>query len=77
MAVADLAAYVEFALETFGPERLLFGSDWPVCLLAASYETWQGRPGPHGGPVDLRARGRLRWRAEAVYRLSVAPDRVG
>jgi L-fuconolactonase len=22
----------------FGPERLLFGSDWPVCLLAATYE---------------------------------------
>ena len=26
------------ALEAFGPERLLFGSDWPVCLVAASYE---------------------------------------
>jgi L-fuconolactonase len=24
-------------LEFFGPERLLFGSDWPVCRLAASY----------------------------------------
>jgi L-fuconolactonase len=29
--------YLEFALETFGPERLLFGSDWPVCTVAASY----------------------------------------
>ena len=35
--VADLAPFVEIALETFGPSRLLFGSDWPVCLLAASY----------------------------------------
>ena len=26
------------ALEVFGPDRLLFGSDWPVCLVAASYE---------------------------------------
>jgi L-fuconolactonase len=26
---------LDVALETFGPERLLFGSDWPVCLLAA------------------------------------------
>jgi L-fuconolactonase len=25
------------ALAAFGPERLMFGSDWPVCLLAASY----------------------------------------
>jgi L-fuconolactonase len=35
--VADLAPYVEVVLEAFGPERLAFGSDWPVCLLAASY----------------------------------------
>jgi L-fuconolactonase len=25
------------ALEAFGPGRLMFGSDWPVCLLAGSY----------------------------------------
>jgi L-fuconolactonase len=35
---ADLAPYLERALEWFGEERLLFGSDWPVCTLAASYE---------------------------------------
>jgi L-fucono-1,5-lactonase len=29
---------VDVALEAFGPQRLMFGSDWPVCLLAASYE---------------------------------------
>jgi L-fuconolactonase len=34
----DLRPYVEFALESFGPERLMFGSDYPVCLLASSYE---------------------------------------
>lgn len=33
----DLAPFVERAVGWFGPERLLFGSDWPVCLLAASY----------------------------------------
>jgi L-fuconolactonase len=36
--VADLRPYVEAALEAFGPERLMFGTDWPVCELAASYE---------------------------------------
>ncbi|WP_184928966.1 amidohydrolase family protein [Saccharothrix ecbatanensis] len=36
--VADLRPYVEVALEAFGPDRLMVGSDWPVCLLAASYE---------------------------------------
>jgi L-fuconolactonase len=35
--VADLAPAVDLALEAFGPDRLLFGSDWPVCLLAGSY----------------------------------------
>jgi L-fuconolactonase len=30
--------YVDKALEYFGPQRMMFGSDWPVCLLAASYE---------------------------------------
>jgi L-fuconolactonase len=35
--VDDLRPYVEIALEAFGPSRLVFGTDWPVCLLAASY----------------------------------------
>jgi L-fuconolactonase len=33
-----LRPYVETVLEAFGPARVMFGSDWPVCLLAASYE---------------------------------------
>jgi len=33
----QLAPYVSRALEWFGPSRLMFGSDWPVCLLAGSY----------------------------------------
>jgi L-fuconolactonase len=33
----DLRPYVERALDLFGPQRLIFGSDHPVCLLAASY----------------------------------------
>ncbi|HWC87998.1 MAG TPA: amidohydrolase family protein, partial [Pirellulales bacterium] len=30
--------YVQAALDLFGPDRLMFGSDWPVCELAASYD---------------------------------------
>jgi len=30
--------YLDVAVEAFGPDRVLFGSDWPVCLLAAPYE---------------------------------------
>jgi L-fuconolactonase len=33
----DIRPYLDVAFEAFGPERLMFGSDWPVCLLAASY----------------------------------------
>ena len=33
----DIYPYMDKVLEFFGPERLLFGSDWPVCRLAASY----------------------------------------
>jgi L-fuconolactonase len=36
-SVEDLRPYVDRALEFFGPKRMMFGSDWPVCLLAASY----------------------------------------
>lgn len=35
--VDDLRPYVEHVIECFGAERLMFGSDWPVCLLAANY----------------------------------------
>jgi L-fuconolactonase len=34
---ADIDPYLDVVFEAFGPERLMFGSDWPVCLLAASY----------------------------------------
>ena len=34
---ADLKPYVEVALSAFGPERCMFGSDWPVCELAGKY----------------------------------------
>jgi L-fuconolactonase len=30
--------YLDAVFEAFGPDRLMFGSDWPVCLLAGSYE---------------------------------------
>ena len=35
---ADLVPYVSRLLEWFGPKRLMFGSDWPVCELAGTYD---------------------------------------
>jgi len=33
----QITPYMEVAFEAFGPDRLMIGSDWPVCLVAASY----------------------------------------
>ena len=32
--------YFDAVLESFGPQRLMFGSDWPVCLVATEYARW-------------------------------------
>ena len=37
---AQLFPYIDTALQAFGPDRLLYGSDWPVCLLATSLPRW-------------------------------------
>jgi L-fuconolactonase len=36
--VSDFTVYIQHILEVFGPNRVMFGSDWPVCLLAAQYD---------------------------------------
>ncbi len=36
----DLAPVVNYTLDTFGPDRVMFGGDWPVCTLRASYRQW-------------------------------------
>lgn len=36
----DLRPYVEHVIECFGWERVMFGSDWPVCTLSATYRQW-------------------------------------
>jgi len=38
--VEQLKPYVEHLLEHFGPKRIIWGSDWPVCTLASTYDQW-------------------------------------
>jgi L-fuconolactonase len=38
--VTDLKPYFDVALGVFGPDRILFGGDWPVCNLATDYNRW-------------------------------------
>lgn len=37
---ASIKPYVDLATDVFGPARLMFGSDWPVCRLRTEYGTW-------------------------------------
>jgi L-fuconolactonase len=37
---AELRPYVDVVLDAFGPDRVLFGSDWPVCLVVCGYARW-------------------------------------
>lgn len=36
--VTDIYPYLDVVFEAFGPSRLMYGSDWPVCLLASNYD---------------------------------------
>ena len=67
---ADLRPFVESVVDWFGVERLMFGSDWPVCLLAASYggvvEGLVKALGPLSGDDKARIFG---VNADRVYRL--------
>lgn len=38
--VGLLRPYFDTVLEAFGPQRVMYGSDWPVCLLRGSYQQW-------------------------------------
>jgi L-fuconolactonase len=38
----DIIPYMDVVLEAFGPDHIMFGSDWPVCLVASSYERMFG-----------------------------------
>ena len=37
---AQLRFYIDTAMDAFGPKRIMFGSDWPVCLSATTYKSW-------------------------------------
>jgi L-fuconolactonase len=39
-SIESLRPYLDVVVEAFGPERLMAGSDWPVCLVATEYERW-------------------------------------
>ena len=67
----DLAPYVSHVLEVFGPERVAFGGDWPVILLASSYVRWVETLQALTASLPESARRKL-WHENAsrIYRLA-------
>ena len=56
---ADLKPYVQTALEAFGPDRCMFGSDWPVCELAATYQQVYDALNEALGPISQDEREKI------------------
>jgi L-fuconolactonase len=67
----QLDVYIETVLSAFGPERVMFGSDWPVCLLAISYRRWAELVGDRLAKLSADEQARV-WSGTAIeaYRLS-------
>jgi L-fuconolactonase len=74
----QIAPYVDALVASFGPDRLMFGSDWPVCLLAATYDevatVARDLLSRHLGPAELdQVFGAT---ARSVYNLGRQPRRT-
>lgn len=54
-----LRPYLDVAFEAFGADRVLFGSDWPVCLVAAPYDRVLGVITEYAGALSLNERDAL------------------
>lgn len=71
----DLQPYLEWAMEHFSADRLMYGSDWPVCLLAGSYDRVVEALEVNLGALPTADREKIWGRTAAkFYRLDVASD---
>ncbi|THD46901.1 MAG: amidohydrolase [Bradyrhizobium sp.] len=67
----DIRPYVEHAIDCFGWDRVVWGSDWPVCTLTASLSIWVAASQAIVKDCSLDERGRLfRRNAERIWRLA-------
>ena len=68
----DFRPYLDVVVEAFGPDRLMIGSDWPVCTLSGSYESAMGIVMDYIGqfPVEAQA-GILGGNCERFYGLGI------
>lgn len=67
----DLRPFIEHVIASFGWDRVLFGSDWPVCTLAASYQQWvEALRAITKGASEVNQRKLFYENAVRVYRLT-------
>jgi predicted TIM-barrel fold metal-dependent hydrolase len=67
----DLAPIVDYCLDAFGPDRVVFGGDWPVCLTGGSLRTWVDMLSEIIAARPAADRTKL-WSANAVRHYSLA-----
>ncbi len=76
-SVEDLSPWVDHLLDCFGPERLMWGSDWPVVDLAGGYARWRAAAEALLEPLAPREREAvLGANATAFYRLAPQPEEI-
>ena len=67
----DTKPYIDFAINTFGADRLMFGSDWPVCTLAGDYaKVWNETNKALEGRPQLVIDAILGGTAQRIYRIA-------
>jgi L-fuconolactonase len=73
-SASDVRRHIDFVLETFGPDRVMFGSNWPVALVAAGYqETYRASLAAIAGLTQSDLRHVLRDTAAQCYLNSPTP----
>jgi L-fuconolactonase len=66
----DLRPYVDHLIEVFGPDRMVYGSDWPVVRMAADYDPWFQAARDLTAGLDERERaGLFGENARSLYRI--------
>jgi L-fuconolactonase len=63
----DVYPYLDVVFDSFGPDRLLFGSDWPVCLLAADYARVMALLNDYTGQLSITDRDKVFGRNAAGF----------
>lgn len=73
-SAAALRPYFEAVLDAFGPERIMFGSDWPVLTTACSYQRWDQTVAEWIAPLSATEQREIMGDvATRIYRLNVKP----